>query len=409
MYGSKKNTYLKIEAILLGWFCFISYFRFFAITQYSAVLHIGILSILPILDISERKKIKVVPGAILWILYAVIFSLGWASDLKTTTLIAWIIQKWMIVLIVIYLTNNVNWIDKIFEVFRKFALVHVGATFLEFLIPSFIHGVSGILLGAKSAEVTMQLFKYQYHCGIAQQASFDASYIAVAISIYFAFFIEGSKKKNWKVIIPLFMSVIALILTGKRGAIAAIVMAILCAFIVFLRYKRGTKIKYIGMALVVIAGVSWAVVNTDIAANIIRRMRYQDNFLTGRQILWETLAEGIRKHPFIGNGSASFSFVSSASGHNSLLQLWYENGLIGLSIVCVMFLCGLFAALNGYKKNCENKYGKYYIASFIYQIFFIVLCVTDSMFHHNITCICYVVFQCIPYALKNNKRKILSA
>lgn len=134
-----------------------------------------------------------------WIIYALIFTLGIFGEQKISTVIAWAIQKWMIVVIVAFLVTSKNWIDDAIIVFCGFSLVHVTATVLEFIAPNFIHGLTHILLRANEANETLRLFGFQYHCGIAQQASYNAAYIAVAICIFLPYLFDNfSSKGRWK-------------------------------------------------------------------------------------------------------------------------------------------------------------------------------------------------------------------
>lgn len=395
----RANKKINIGILVLGWFCFISYFKFFQITQYYAIISIGVAAIIPTIAlINNRAKIPLI--VLPWIIYALIFTLGIFGEQRISTVIAWAIQKWMIVVIVAYLVNSKNGIDDSIRVFCGFSLVHVTATVLEFIAPNFIHGLTQFLLRANEASETLRLFGFQYHCGIAQQASYNAVYIAVAICVFIPYLFDNfSSKGRWKPISLLVLSIVALILTGKRGAIVAIVISVVVTVVAFLVLKKGTKLKFVIPGILVFITISWAVANTDIAVNIIRRMQYADDFMSNRENLWGLLIEGIRNQPLIGNGSASFSVVSRSSGHNSFLQVWYENGLIGLLCVLFIFAQGIYLALKGYRNNNSNENGRYYLSSLMFQIYFAIVCFTDSMFLHNVSCVCYVVFLCITYKL----------
>lgn len=401
MQTSKLNE--KIQIYLITWFCFFSYWEMFNITAYSAVLKLLVASAIPLLCVLMADKISLKTPCLLWFLFVIIYTMQiFIGDIKITTGIAWSLQKAMILFIMIWMMHAQKHTDQIISLFTWCSLIFTLCTVGEYLFPSLIHSLARMLLSSTNYQIVVELNMYQYHSGIATQVSYNACYIAIAMMVFFALLI-GKEKEYGKYKFPfiltgLILSVIAMILTGKRGMLLAAILSIVFVVFVVFSIKKGTKkMKAILIGILLACLGTYLFLETDIAENIIRRMQDTDGFLSNRDVLWGILWTGIKAHPIIGNGSASFSLVSDVSGHNSFLQLWYENGLIGLVLVLALMFYGIVFILKQYKRSYHDDTVNYILLfSLLYQVYFIVACLTDSMFYHNTSLLCYLIIYLLP-------------
>lgn len=395
----KRNAGLiNIEAILIVWYGMFSYFRFFKFTQYSAVVLLIVIALIPIVYFFRRCVIPKNATCLLWLCFSILYSVQTLLVDNFTGGMAWVVQRFLVFITIVFLIMNIRNMLNGVKAFLAASLIHVFATTLEFIVPSFIHGITDLLLSADSRDVALELYQYDYHCGIAQQASYDACYIAVAFSILFASVMVKKVKNNLANTILLLISIVAMLLTGKRGLVLAIIIAAAVTFIISLNTSGKLKIRYISMVIVAILFVNYIFNETEIATNIIRRMQNEDIF-SGRVALWELAFLGIKQHPILGNGTGAYSTVSSVSAHNSLLQLWYENGLIGLSLIILIFINCIIMCLKKIKIADTNFKKEILLMSLCYQIFFIIGCMSDSIFHHYILLITYLFFSILPYSI----------
>lgn len=388
---------VRIEMILIVWYCMFSYFDIFSITQYSAIILMLITALIPLLFFLRRCVIPKTSICLMWLCFTVVYLIQTILVNDFSSGLAWALQRFLTFVVIVFFIRKMSDLLNGIKAFLVASMVHVFATVMEFLVPDFIHRITNLLLTSDVRNSTIQLFEYDYHCGISQQASYDCCYIAVAFSILFASVMIKKIKYNYWNAIFLLISVVALILTGKRGLLLAAFVAAFVVFIVSLNASNKSKIRYLLIALIAIGFIYYIFTNTDIASNIIRRMQ-NDDLLSGRGDLWALAFEGITNHPIIGNGTGAYATVSAVSSHNSFLQIWYENGVIGLILVIFIFANGIIVCLKKLNRTSDTFFKEILLMSLCYQIFFIVGCMSDSLFHHYILLYSYLFFSLLPYS-----------
>jgi len=155
----------------------------------------------------------------------------------------------------------------------------------------------------------------------------------------------------------------AIVLTGSRGAVAGVICA---AFFLIWNDKRVKPIQLIFLAT---AGTIFLLFLNHIAPEQLL-MRYTfDSILesqgSGRFGIWYFALEAFKKHPLIGWGYGTFSYLASggisanvvlpsligASPHNIYIQALTELGVLGFSLLLVALILHFRRALGLAKKN----------------------------------------------------------
>lgn len=147
---------------------------------------------------------------------------------------------------------------------------------------------------------------------------------------------------------PLAIINIALIVWfGSRGPFAAIIVAIIIAFIIFPAFRKIDKLFIIASIMGLSALVSQIIPSPPNGSyNIFNRINVTqsehspaseknvDAISSGRLVMWKDAAQMIVQNP-LGHGSDQFKYTAkSAKGasrhpHNAILQIFFEWGLVG--------------------------------------------------------------------------------
>lgn len=93
--------------------------------------------------------------------------------------------------------------------------------------------------------------------------------------------------------------------------------------------------------------------------------------LKERLFLWDNTFDLIKERPIVGYGTGNWRFIFPSSGisnsraaqgktifqraHNDWLQIWFENGLIGVICYLLIFISILFQLNRSNKSNAENQ------------------------------------------------------
>lgn len=139
------------------------------------------------------------------------------------------------------------------------------------------------------------------------------------------------------------VNALALILTGSRGAIAALAISFLGAgLIVPVRQRRASRYRFLAL-LISVGVILYALVCGNVVPQfaIDRLANFQAASMltaTGRTIIWNWALESIMESPFTGVGIGNFLLLFDGLGaHNLFVAVQTELGVIG-TMLFLLFL-----------------------------------------------------------------------
>jgi O-antigen ligase len=221
--------------------------------------------------------------------------------------------------------------------------------------------LAGYVLGSY-VSATSVLFAFMTHSGSNlglvegryTATGFDENELGVtlALALVMSCYLLALNQRYqfvWLLHIP--VSILAICLTGSRGAFLAIgVAAIIIPFSLAALDKRkrwivlSALIIFLGVVLAVIPKASWQRIGTI-------HSEFAEGTLTNRTRIWAAGLEVYREHPIVGVGSGAFgeSVYSRLDipyvAHNSYLSILVELGAIGATLFASV-LCALFYLTN---------------------------------------------------------------
>jgi O-antigen ligase len=180
-------------------------------------------------------------------------------------------------------------------------------------------------------------------------AVFLPAYVAVAMSE------KGALRFGW--LVAMMISVVVLIMTGSRGALAGLLIGGAIGAYMCRRYLTPAKLIRGGMLLAAIGLPVIALLGAKYGADFIQRMVSQGSAAdvgevsSGRTDLWMGAISRMMETPvslitgFGWNVYDSMGFILVP--HNHYILLWFELGLIGIACYLVVIRTLLRSALSG--------------------------------------------------------------
>jgi len=315
--------------------------------------------------------------------------------------------------------QNEKYIDNFFKVIKIFLVEHITATFIALIFKGF-YQASILPLICKDKVICTALgnFYHGYIPGLTTHFSTNAIYLSIAVLFFFILWMNKRKKST---LFFLVISVIALLVTGKRAHF--IFSVICCLFLYLFDNKIKNKNKLIKIVFITLTGVIITLLLSNFIPeilNIITRfisLIDSDNLLNGRSELYNLALTMWEKKPILGTGWGAFSHyyqlnlytigeLGYLDAHNVYLQLLCETGLIGfLFFTSIIFyvLVKTMKLLKNDKSNSERKINALRF-SLLYQMFFALYCLTGNPLYDPQ---CYVMyFISIGIFLALNKKEV---
>jgi len=288
--------------------------------------------------------------------------------------------------------------DKIIKYIMVCLIVIVGFIILELFNPSFVLSIAEKFVRSEGFSlVEMKAWmRNGWYTGLFSDRAPAAFFSSVLIGTGLFYFF-GSKiyEKKSKYIFGVFLSLVGLwglLLTGKRGILLATLGAFLMWFLTYKRRDRNFVIKVIFLVFVLYVLIFIAGQKIEIIANLLERFKDNDNLLTGRNVIYSNMLEQIGKTPILGSGTSSAGSILGVGGHNIYLTVLMENGIIGITIFCVVIIGEYVSTVNNLSLMLKyEKYDSTISFSLYIQTVFLIYGMSGNPLYDNYI-LCFYMF-----------------
>ena len=412
MESNKKNAIRNIFVALA--FLSATFYSFFwefnfLVSSVAILFSIGFFSFVALLLSPD-----VVLPKVFWILMALllinVFGLA-ITPAEFDASSRWILSLIVVLLLATLLSKSDSFAKAGLVIILVFACFFVAGVYLQYFDPSLIDKINSVTLKDGAYASFIELGSFGFYSGFSGFNAVSGFFSGVAAIIFLSYYIS---RKGLKKIIFLILSLVAFaaaIISQKRS----IAIAVPITFFILLLIKRlsDRSVRSFFGFLVLVAALALAgyliVTQTESGQLMLKRFESSEDVSSGRFGIYGNLLKDWERYFIFGNGPASVRPLIGDEAHNIYLQLFYENGIIGVLIAVVLFIYNLIITLQAllYNYHVGKVFDQLLIASLGIQILFLIYgffgnCITDTHFF-----LIYIIFSSIVYPkfLKSRSRR----
>jgi len=252
-------------------------------------------------------------------------------------------------------------------------------------------------------DPTTSLFRIFSITGAAPALALFLS-IVIPVAIYRASTLYGSKRVG--VLTLVFIFLVALALTFTRTAFICLPLSLII-MILFLP-SRKTKIGLLGSSLALAVGV--ALLATVSNVSIFSRFFNQDiATLNGRTYLWQALLDRFDPTQLLGHGLGAANFllvnlrvgfigVIATSASNLFLAALYDHGIIGLTLLSLLFIVlgvGLIAGM----RKATGEQRTLFVVALVVLVSMVLQSLEQNDFWEQSIGIYFWIVMALPFAI----------
>lgn len=369
------------ELILHIWFAFIMFYvcfkHFFVNDNFLYVILDALFLIVMLKGIYEKVRIKMDAGwcfymiLVIDMLFSTFYADSFADALKFTVIYI------HLVVIAFWFTQIKGWQSVYYQWMKAGCLFHLGFTLFSVMFTEQALQISSKFLTSEAQNLTVLWLQRHLYAGISGQTGTNAFFFVVLIGLFLSELYIPCRCRALTGVL-LFSSCFGLFLTGKKGLMMAAVFAVLAVFwMAGGRVQKKLLLLLVSLAVLLVLLVCVAVpekIYQLFYVSVVSRVRILDGVL-----------EGIRQRPVFGNGVNSIgNFTYDGHlGHNIFLQLWLEQGLIGLGIFLAAFFSVFHFTYRSMKKSeAVGKQCQIYYFSLFIQVFIILNGFTENTIYN---------------------------
>ena len=406
------KTYSMLIVIIISIFAF---FEYLLPNSFSYLLLVCCLVLQLINQFSKHDKmlylnshLKISFLILLFIFLQIITSLRSIYLLNSIKVVVFRSLLFVIGILMMFMDT---WYRQGLKILFVFSGIHVFSTIWSLVSYSTFSALILTRLPQNISEMSM-FFKIRgSYSGITDQTGTNSYFIAVAVAIAFGKFL-GSKnnKSRLKWGIYLFVSLVSLFLTSKRGALLAVLISSFVMLALYIRSQNRTlfiKLLKIVPAVLLTLLLMFIIFPDTLAPFIATRQKLVSGDVTsGRFSLYLQAIDMFFEKPLLGWGSGVYNSLFDTGTHNAYLQVLSENGIIGLSIFVIILIYNLYFTIKCYQKlttQVHNIEGISLTFSIFYQMFFILDALTANSLNDGFVVIIYLLASSIPYIMTKNQ------
>ena len=386
------------------------YYKLSGYAQLFMIMLLAVTLLIPFFSKSKSAKIICVPKITVLLFLMAICVLHNNSRLKAintaTTVILFITSIFMVWL---SKYQDKDWLGNalLFSkgVYMFYALYTIGMYFMPQLFR-----ITLMLFPSNMLVLTQQ---YSQGCmpGFTNHYSTNGMLVGMAVVLWGCVMFFNGNRKTYKIWFAI--SLIALLLTGKRAHILFSCAALFFAYYAYMSNRRKTRlVRTFGILIGVLVGVY--IIANYIPALAVFMTRFADTAESGdntlgRTQMWAIAFDLFLDNPLFGIGWGQFIHrnIHEWNAHNIYVQLLCETGIIGFTFFVCFFVYSLFSAWKAMIRI--RKYGRhddsgalYLMISIAVQFFFLMYGFTGNPLYDKEMYLPYFIACTIPGWIRQN-------
>lgn len=270
---------------------------------------------------------------VLWFICS-IYSLDFIRGIKYS------ITLLCLIIISLYLKQDILVQNKLFNILYCIANVHVFFILIRQLFPDLINRISYIILTSSMYQSQIHFIQLGYwngNVGITIQSAWAAFFCVIQIGIAYIYYKENKELYH---LFLMLLGFCALLLTNKRGPLIAMIFS-LTLLIFLLRSKKFSQknmLKKLIYFILIIIILNFLLRYIPGITKIFQKISNMSNMSianasSGRMDIYKSIINYMAPmRYFIGYGTGTTDTVFGINAHNVYLQLLFENGFVTLML-----------------------------------------------------------------------------
>lgn len=299
----------------------------------------------------------------------------------------------------------INWYSSFLKWLCFGGVFHLIFTWFQVFFTEKSLGICKRFLDTESFTYTYRwIYEEHKYAGISGQIGTNAFFMVLLICYFFSKSVV-KKEEKYRNISGLIISCITLIITGKKGLIAAVTIAIaITIFYIFLnKFNKGFFLTIISILSFFLCGLLF--LQKGLMESLYNNILFS---IQTRLTLYIQIFKGISQNFLTGNGVNSTGWLVGHLGHNIYIQMLYEQGILGLLLLLVALLSTLIICMKKTKRYWHQYNGPqqiFLLFGIIFELFFILYGFTGNpLYDYNIYLV-YIITSTECLSILHYKRE----
>lgn len=348
-----------------------------------------------------NKRSAVIEAKPQWALFLLALTVTNIMSMDITESLKYIYLVFAIIFVVTQAKKAEDYTEYTLKMVVFFCMIETVLVILQYLMPTVINGVCKIILPQDiySSMMNNYLVGHSYS-GIAGDLP-NAMFYSSILFAYAAINVVLTNRKRY--LLVMLISIISIMLTGKRSAIVILTGALFIIAIVSFFQQKKISIKVVFFSIVIACIGLYILFFTSIGGILLEKnaaISSTGDLSNGRLYLIHKMFLIFQSNPIVGIGSlATKNYYGDYLGHNIYLQCLSENGIVGFLALIVLLISNLRNTISDIKWVYSSEYhdNEIYITygylSLFIQIFFIIYGFLGNPLYGPIFLVLYVMFS----------------
>lgn len=306
------------------------------------------------LYVSLHKYVPRVKIDLNWLLFLIVVLTSSKLAIANGNLY-WVSIFLTLIVLLFLLSGNARWAPKMWKKVTTIGGIHIGATMLFFALSPTLYQLTlfHVWNGAPGGCTISDAYK----AGLCNHYSTNGVYCSIVFLLLGTKLVLRQKQKNKGVeIAALLLSLIAVLLTTKRGPLIFSILALLVTYYVCNPKDGIRKGFYVIAAVLAVLILFFALAPIlPLFGDIFNRFAEAEDISSNRFLFWEQAFGLFLDNKTWGIGWGQYVKVNAygTSVHNIYIQLLCETGIVGLVVFLLAMIKTYGTAIRDYRKQAQ--------------------------------------------------------
>ena len=320
---------------------------------YSIIPSVSIilLIVLSCVSIKDFFLAKITKVTLCWLFYIFVTSIGCIYSAEFSYAVGHVVKITLLTFTLSFKPEEKH-IKPLFFFIQIIVLFSILSIILEIPFGETIRTIRDTIIVDKSGIDRIERISLQYSSmyGIFADTAVAAFFCACGVALFWYLYVQGSTKYA---ILWIVLSSFALYLTNKRGPLLSILISFMIVLFLYMRLRRRNNLLSYALLFIIFSTAIY-VLQSEQFSQYFDRINSNTYSIQTRNYLYKELWNRFKSRPLLGYGTKSSRyFFDGLDAHNIFLGILFENGILGLVSILLVFYSSLKSLLSSLSKAIE--------------------------------------------------------